>query len=194
MERSWQRLDSTQWLLTDGSIPVIHQFVAVQFRPLLDQRSGAAGQLAVEDLAGRDRDLCFVLAVLGVEVRRWMIAEVCAVPRSDEFDRDFLRVGRERFDVGFVAGEHGSAGLGERYHERVDGGAGSSSAPEFCGSTSDRGRDVGLDDAGLEKAVRVGVPSGIAVKRLDEDHRRHERWPEPLGDEGSDERKRRLAA
>jgi len=64
-----QWLDSTQRLLAHGSRPVVHQFVVVQFRPFLDECSGAPRELAIEDLTGRDRDLCFVLAVLGVEVR-----------------------------------------------------------------------------------------------------------------------------
>ena len=63
MERSWQWLDSTQRLLTHGSRPVVHQLVAVQFRPLLDECPGAPWELAMEYRARRDHDLCLVLAV-----------------------------------------------------------------------------------------------------------------------------------
>jgi hypothetical protein len=65
-----------QRLLTDGSLPVVHQFVAAQVRPFLDQCSGSSRELTIEYLARRDRDLCFVLALLGAEVRRWMVVEV----------------------------------------------------------------------------------------------------------------------
>lgn len=100
----------------------------------------------------------------------------------------------ERFDVGLVSGENGPVRLGERDDEGVDGGAGSSAAPELGGSPGHVGRDLWLDDAGLEESVRVGVSRWIAAERLDEDHRWDDRGPEPLVHEGADERERWLGA
>jgi hypothetical protein len=42
--------------------------------------------------------------------------------------------------------------------------------------------------------VSVRIATRIAVQRLDEHHRRHERWPQLLRRERSDERDRRLRA
>ena len=44
-----------------------------------------------------------------------------ALWRSDEFDGDLPCVGSKCFDVGFVSGQDGPAGFGERYDEGVDG-------------------------------------------------------------------------
>lgn len=85
----------------------------------------------------------------------------------------------ERLDVGFVSCQDSAARLGERDDEGVDGRAGSRAPPELGRSPGDGGRDLGLDDAGLEKPVHVGISRRVAVKRLDEHHRRHDGRPEP---------------
>ena len=45
-----------------------------------------------------------------------------AVTQSDEFDRNVPCVSSERFDVGFVSGEHGATRLGERDDEGMESG------------------------------------------------------------------------
>jgi hypothetical protein len=109
---------------------------------------------------------------------------------SDDFDGHVASVRGERFDVGRVAGEDRAAGLGYGYHKGVDGGAAAGASSQLGGAA---GNGVGhdrLDDAGLEEPVGVGVAAGVTLERLHEHDGRHERWPQLVVDELSDERKR----
>lgn len=106
----------------------------------------------------------------------------CITRWSDDFDGDTVGVGGERLEVGSVAGDDSPAWFGECDEERVHCGTGMSEAAELCRSSCGCLADLGVDDAGLEESIRVGVASGMSLQRFDEHHRRHDRWPQLLVD------------
>jgi hypothetical protein len=103
--------------------------------------------------------------------------------RSDDLDGDTVGVSGERLEVRSVAGDDGAAGFGECDEECVDCGPGASEAPELRRSPCCSFADLGVDDAGLEESVRIGVASCVTLQRLDEHHRRDNRWPQLVVDE-----------
>ena len=114
--------------------------------------------------------------------------------RSDDFDGDAVGVPCERFEVGSISCQHGSARFSKRYDEGVDRRSGSGESAQLRSASCRRFADVGLDDAGLQEAIRVGVASRGAVQRLDEHHRRDDGRPELLVDQCPNEGSRRLRA
>lgn len=85
---------------------------------------------------------------------------------------DANSVSGKRFDVGSVAGEDCAAWLGDGHHERIDGRAGAGESAELGCSAGNIHADGRFDDACLQKAMGVGIATGITVQRLDEHHRR----------------------
>jgi len=67
--------------------------------------------------------------------------------------------------------------------ECVDCGPGASEAPELRRSSCRCFADLGIDDAGLEESIRVGVALPVTLQRFDEHHRRDDRWPQLVVDE-----------
>lgn len=103
-------------------------------------------------------------------------------------------VSGERFEVGPISGEDGAAGLGERNDERIDGRPCASEPPKLRCASRHPLADLGFNDARPEEPVCVGVAPRVALERLDEHHRRHDRRPQFVLHEGADERRRRLRA
>ena len=62
--------------------------------------------------------------------------------------------------------------------ECVDCGPGASEAPELRRSSCRCFADLGIDDAGLEESIRVGVAPPVTLQRLDEHHRGDDRCGE----------------
>ncbi|MEZ5297820.1 MAG: hypothetical protein R2697_16530 [Ilumatobacteraceae bacterium] len=113
---------------------------------------------------------------------------------SDDLDGNCVGVGGERFDVGSVAGQDHAAWLGNCDNERVDGRTCSGASSQLGGSPSSSLADGRFDDAHLQESVGVGIAPRVTVERLDQDHRRNDRWPQFVGPERPDERQCRLGA
>lgn len=81
---------------------------------------------------------------------------------SDGFDGDIVGVSRQGIDVSPVAGEHRPSGLGEGHDEGIDGRSPSGLTSQLRRPASEGLGDAWFDDARLQEAVGVGVPSPVA--------------------------------
>ena len=86
---------------------------------------------------------------------------------SGRLNSDVVGVFGQCAETGGITGEHGSCWFGEGDHEGVDRRAMTRLAPQFGGPPSEGRRHVVVDDAGLEKPIRVGVWPRPTLERLD---------------------------
>jgi hypothetical protein len=87
---------------------------------------------------------------------------------SDDLDVDVAGVRREGFQIRPITCQHRAAWFGERHDDRVDCRPGPGPAPELSGSARNGWTDLGVDDAALQEAVRVGISTGVALERFDD--------------------------
>ena len=130
-------------------------------------RTVSAGQARRTDVAGprrltaRPRDGCAMAST--------------PKQRSDRCDSHVAGVRGKRLDVVLISGENRSTRLGERHHDRVHRRTSAGSPTQLGRSSRDRFRNPRLDDARLQKAVRVRITTCVTMKRLDQHHCR-EHW------------------
>lgn len=72
-------------------------------------------------------------------------------------------VSSQRLDIRLVAGEHRPSRLGEGDHEGIDRRSPSGLSPKLRRPASESLGDAWFEDARLEEAVRVGIPSGVTL-------------------------------
>ena len=80
-----------------GALPVVHQFIPVDFGPFHSQGEGSPGQAASNDLKGLDGDFCDIFAVPDVEVRLTVVPKIHL--NSKAIESTDLRHGNFRRDV-----------------------------------------------------------------------------------------------
>jgi len=95
----------------------------------------------------------------------------------------------ECFKISRIRREHRPSWFRESDHERVHRGASTRLSSEQCGATRERLGDLLNDVTCLEKAVREGVTTQVALQALDEYDGGHEWRPQVLSAERKDERK-----
>jgi len=87
---------------------------------------------------------------------------------SHSLDRDVVRVCSEPVEIVGVRSNHGSAGLGERDHDCIDGRASMSSPAEKRSPPRQPFRDLLHDVASLQEAVRERIAAGMSLQAVDE--------------------------
>lgn len=65
-----QRINAVKRLGIFGELPILHEFIPVQFAPSQDQFQLAEGQRSSDDITALDIDQGLVTGILGVKVRR----------------------------------------------------------------------------------------------------------------------------
>ena len=96
---------------------------------------------------------------------------------------------RERLEITSVGGERCPARLGGCHHDGVHRRASSGLSPQEGGTPRESFRNLLHEVAGVEKAVRQGVATGMPLQALYENHCRDEGRPQVELSEGEDERR-----
>ena len=99
-----------------------------------------------------------------------------------------VRMYRERLQVFRVGSKHGSARLGARHYQGIDGRAAPREAPKQGGPARDRLWDESRNVTSLEKAVYVGVAPGVPLQAFSENYGDDARRPKALVTKRHDQR------
>lgn len=96
----------------------------------------------------------------------------------------------ECFKIPRVRCEHRPSRFRESNHECVHRGAAARLSSEQCGAARERLGDLLDDVTRLEKAVREGITTQMALQALDEHDGWHEGWPQFFSAKRKDKRNR----
>ncbi len=96
-------------------------------------------------------------------------SDTWASPGSHSLHRDVIRVSSECVKIVWIRSHHGSARLCESHHDCIDGGASAGFPAQERGLPREHLGEHLHDIAGLEKAVRECVTTGMALQALHKD-------------------------
>ncbi len=86
-------------------------------------------------------------------------------------------MGGQRFDVGSVSGEDGPVWLCHRDDQCINRGTCPSEPAQLRGSAGNGRSDRRINNARLEKPMRVDITAWVPSKTFDEHHRGHDGGP-----------------